>query len=300
MTAPTTRSTPSGSARWSPSLALDTVSPPVERRPGLTKRRRAQVLRWAIYALSIAVAVLVVMQVDWARVQRTMFNVDIARDQFPEILTQAAVNTLIFTAFGFSGGLAIGLVMALMRLSSIRPYRWFATVYIEVFRGLPALLTILLIGFGLPIAMDLRVPGGIRGAGSLALAIVAGAYIAETVRAGIEAVPRGQMEAARSLGMSYSRAMASIVIPQAFRIIIPPLTNELVLLLKDTSLLSVLGVTTGGFAGGTRELTRFAREGVSRTANATPLIVAGLVYLIITIPLTRLARLLERHGRRAR
>lgn len=224
-----------------------------------------------------------------------MFNPEIARDQFPEILSQAAVNTLIFTAFGFSGGLVIGVVMALMRLSSIRPYRWFATVYIEVFRGLPALLTIVFIGFGLPIALGVRVPGGVRGAGSLALAIVAGAYIAETVRAGIEAVPLGQMEAARSLGMSHSRAMVSIVIPQAFRIIIPPLTNELVLLLKDTSLLSVLGVTVGS-----RELTRFAREGVNATANATPLIVAGLVYLAITIPLTRLARLLERRGRRAR
>jgi polar amino acid transport system permease protein len=257
-------------------------------------------VRWGVYTASIAVVALVVVALDWARVQRAMFNLDIARDLFPEILTQAAVNTLVFTAFGFSGGLVIGLFMALMRLSSIRPYRWFATVYIEVFRGLPALLTIVFIGFGLPIALNLRIPFGIRGAGILALAIVAGAYIAETIRAGIEAVPRGQMEAARSLGMSYSRAMVSIVIPQAFRIIIPPLTNELVLLLKDTSLLSVLGVTTGGFAGGTAELTRFARDGVNATANATPLVVAGMVYLLITIPLTRLARLLERQGRRAR
>lgn len=248
-----------------------------------------------MYAISIALVALVVLLVNWGRVQRAMFDPDIARDQFPEILSQAAVNTLIFTAFGFSGGLVIGLAMALMRLSSIRPYRWFATVYIEVFRGLPMLLTIIFIGFGIPIALDVRVPFGVRGAGSLALAIVAGAYIAETIRAGIEAVPRGQMEAARSLGMGYSRAMASIVIPQAFRIIIPPLTNELVLLLKDTSLLAVLGVTAGS-----RELTRFAREGVIRSFNATPLIVAGVVYLCITIPLTRLAVLLERRGRRAR
>jgi polar amino acid transport system permease protein len=163
-----------------------------------------------------------------------------------------------------------------------------------VFRGLPALLTIVFVGFGLPIALDVRVPGT-YGPGSLALAIVAGAYIAETIRAGIEAVPDGQMEAARSLGMSHGRAMVSIVIPQAFRIIIPPLTNEAVLLLKDTSLLAVLGVTSR-----TEELTQFARSETGSTANATPMMVAGLVYLALTIPLTQVASLLERRGRRSR
>jgi len=124
---------------------------------------------------------------------------------------------------------------------------------------------------------------------------VASAYIAENIRAGIEAVPRGQMEAARSLGMGYGRAMVTIVIPQAFRIIIPPLTNELVLLLKDTSLISVLGVTEA-----TREITRFARDGVIDSANATPFIAAGVVYLAITIPLTQVAAMIERRARAAR
>ena len=116
-------------------------------------------------------------------------------------------------------------------------------------------------GFGLPIALGIRLPGTYA-QGSVALALVAGAYMAETMRAGIEAVPRGQMEAARSLGMSHARAMVSIVIPQAFRIIIPPLTNEIVLLLKDTSLVSVLGVTAAN-----KELTRFARDGVISTCE---------------------------------
>jgi polar amino acid transport system permease protein len=113
--------------------------------------------------------------------------------------------------------------------------------------------------------------------------------MAETIRAGIEAVPKGQMEAARSLGMSYPRAMGTIIIPQAMRIIIPPLTNEFVLLIKDTSLISVLGVTSG-----TIDLARFGRDGVNTTANATPLIVAGLVYLAMTLPLTQLVAFMER------
>lgn len=262
---------------------------------GLSKRKRAQLVRVVLYVLTLGVVAFVAWRIDWPRVQDSMFNLDIAREQFPEIVTQAARSTLIFTAYGFSGGLAIGLTLALMRLSSVRPYRWFAITYIEVFRGLPALLTILLIGFGMPIALGFRVPGPAHATGGLALAIVAGAYIAETVRAGIEAVPRGQMEAARSLGMTHSRAMATIVVPQAFRVIIPPLTNELVLLLKDTALLAVLGVT-----GETKEITKFARDGVADTANATPLIIAGLVYLAITIPLTRVAGLLERRGRQGR
>jgi polar amino acid transport system permease protein len=97
------------------------------------------------------------------------------------------------------------------------------------------------------------------------------------------------MEAARSLGMSYPRAMGTIIIPQAMRIIIPPLTNEFVLLIKDTSLISVLGVTSG-----TIDLARFGRDGVNTTANATPLIVAGLVYLAMTLPLTQLVAFMER------
>ncbi len=260
----------------------------------MTRRRRAQLTRWTIYAASIALLVGVAFVVDWARLQDKMFRPDLVWDQFPEIVLQAARNTLIFTFFGFSGGLVLGLGLALMRISPIGPYRWFAAIYIDVIRGLPALLVLIFIAFGLPIALGVRIPFT-YGRGSLALAIVASAYIAETIRAGIEAVPKGQMEAARSLGMSYSRAMATIVIPQAFRIIIPPMTNELVLLLKDTALISVIGVTAA-----TKELTRFGREGVVSNANATPLIVAGIMYLVLTIPMTRLAGRLEKRAREAR
>lgn len=260
----------------------------------MSKRQRAKLVRIGVYVATALVLVFVGLTVDWQSIQESFFNPKIFREQFPDIVTQAARNTLIFTFFGFTGGLAVGLVIAVMRISSIRAYRWFAASYIELLRGLPALLTILIIGFGVPIATGTQLPGRYT-TGSLALALVASAYIAENIRAGIEAVPRGQMEAARSLGMTYTRAMISIVIPQAFRIIIPPLTNELVLLLKDTSLISVLGVTEA-----TREITRFARDGVIDSANATPFIAAGVVYLAITIPLTRAAALIERRARQAR
>lgn len=260
----------------------------------LTKRQRTRAVRASMYVIGGLVVGLVIIAVDWSRVQDAMFRLDIAADQFPEIISQGARNTLIFTFFGFTGGLVIGMLVAFMRLSTATPYRWFAKTYVEIFRGLPLYLTILIIGFGLPIALGVRVPFT-YGAGSLALAIVAGAYISETIRAGIEAVPKGQMEAARSLGMGYARAMVSIVAPQAFRVIIPPLTNEFVLLLKDTSLISALGVTEA-----TKELTRFGGDAVNNTANATPYVVAGLMYLVITIPLTRLVAVLERRTQSAR
>jgi polar amino acid transport system permease protein len=250
-------------------------------------------MRYAIYAATLALLAWVALATDWARLQENFFDPRVFWGLFPEILTRAARNTLIFTFFGFSGGLAIGLVLALMRLSPVAPYRWAAIAYIELFRGLPALVTIVLIGFVLPIALQVRVPGT-YGPGSLALAMVAGAYLAETIRAGIEAVPKGQMEAARSLGMSHARAMISIVIPQAFRIILPPLTNEFVLLLKDTSLLFVLGTTDQ-----TIELAKFGRDAVADTFNGTPLVAVALVYLIITLPLTRAVAWLERRQKKA-
>jgi polar amino acid transport system permease protein len=261
---------------------------------GLTRRQRARLVRLTVYLLTLLGLGVIALVTDWARLQRAFFDPDIFGDQFPEIVTRAARNTLAFTVLSFAIALALGLLFALLRLSPITPYRWFAITYIELFRGMPALITIFAIGFAIPIALDVRVPGR-YGAGCLALGIVYSAYMAETIRAGIEAVPRGQMEAARSLGMTHGRAMATIIIPQAFRIVIPPLTNELVSLIKDTSLLFVLGTTAD-----TIEVTKFARDEVSSTFNITPLVAAALVYLAITIPLTRLVALLEARGRRSR
>ncbi|MCE2818204.1 MAG: amino acid ABC transporter permease [Ilumatobacteraceae bacterium] len=259
----------------------------------ISKRKRAMYTRYAIYTLSILAIVVMALLVDWTRLGNAMFKWEIVKKQFPDILTSAAKNTVVFTILGFAGGLSFGLLFALMRLSSIRPYRWLAATYIEIFRGIPLLVTLLALGFGIPIATGWSWPNPYL-QGAIPLSLVASAYMAETIRAGIEAVPKGQMEAARSLGMSYPRAMITIIIPQALRIIVPPLTNEFVLLIKDTSLISVLGVTAA-----TKDLARFGRDGVNSSANATPLIVAGLVYLAMTLPLTQLVAYMERRAKAA-
>jgi polar amino acid transport system permease protein len=242
-----------------------------------------------MYGLLVLIVLAMVFLADWEQIRKSFFNVDIMRDMLPEVVTIAARNTIVYTALAFALGIIWALVLALMKLSTVRPYRWFAMGYIELFRGLPALITIILVGFGLPLAFGWRIPGGTLGKGAIGLGIVAAAYMAETIRAGIQAVPRGQMEAARSLGMSPGTAMTYIILPQAFRIIIPPLTNELVLLIKDTSLLFVLGSTPQS-----KELTKFARDVMAAKVNATPLTVVAVMYLIITLPLTYLVRRLER------
>jgi polar amino acid transport system permease protein len=256
---------------------------------------RRRLFRGTLYAVFVAVVVALVLAADWGAVRANFLNLDVARTSFPEIVTTAAKNTVIYTVIAFIGGLVLGLVLALMKLSPVAPYRWAATVYIEFFRGLPALLVIFTFAFAVPIAFQWHPPGGSAGAGLTALIIVSAAYIAETIRAGIQAVPKGQVEAARSLGMRSSWTMVSVVLPQAFRIIIPPLTNELVVLIKDTSLLFIAGMAVGD-----RELTTFARDSVSQQANPTPLTIAALMYLIVTLPLTRLVARLERRTQRAR
>ncbi len=278
--------------------AAGKVPPPrvAPSRRGLTTRQKQTYRRWAIYSVTLVLLVWIALSADWPKLAETFLDPEIFKDLFPEIITVAAKNTIILAFLAFTGGIAMGLLLALMRLSSIRPYRWAALAYIEFFRGIPALLTLILVGFVLPIALGVRIKEllpflGEYGTPSVGLAIVAGAYLAETIRGGIEAVPKGQMEAARSLGMGESRAMTSIVIPQAFRVMIPPLTNEFVLLIKDTSLVFVLGVATAQ-----QDLAFFSRAAVQRTFNGTPFIAAALMYLIITLPLTALSRYLERRG----
>ncbi|HVF73823.1 MAG TPA: amino acid ABC transporter permease [Acidimicrobiales bacterium] len=220
------------------------------------------------------------------------FNLEVIADMFPGLLIEAMKNTLVFTFFSFLGGITFGLVLALMRLSRTRLLRWPAAVYIDVMRGLPALLTIVFIGFGLPIATGIQFPYPRYTPGCLALSLVYSAYIAETLRAGIEAVPWGQTEAARSLGMPNRVVMRHVVMPQAFRIVVPPLTNELLALFKDTSLLAVLGTVAGG-----KEILKFARDLVNTRANTSPLVAGGLAYLVITLPLLRLVSRLESRSR---
>ncbi|WP_417217378.1 amino acid ABC transporter permease [Arthrobacter sp.] len=256
---------------------------------------RRRLFRGSLYVILLVAVAALLFVADWKAIKFNFLDLEVAKEQFPAIITTAAKNTVIFTAIAFVGGLILGLILALMKLAPIGPYRWIATAYIELFRGLPALLVIFGMAFAVPLAFSWRPPGGGVGAGLLGLILVSGAYIAETIRAGIQAVPPGQTEAARSLGMAPAWTMVSVVLPQAFRIITPPLTNELVIIIKDTSLLFIAGMAMGD-----KDLTTFARDMSSQTANSTPLIVAGLMYLVVTLPLTQLVAKLERHQNRGR
>ncbi|WP_067185459.1 amino acid ABC transporter permease [Microtetraspora niveoalba] len=270
-------------------------SAPLASRRGWSPRDRRRLSRGGQYVLLAAVAAALVYLADWGAIRQSFLNTQVAADGLPRLFSAALKNTMIYTASGYVVGFALGMLLALMRQSSVAPYRWIASTYIEIFRGLPALVIFLMIG-SLPLAFPgFQVPGGVYGQAALGLGLVSAAYMAETFRAGLQAVPKGQMEAARSLGMTHTRAMLSIVIPQAVRIVIPPLTNELVLLFKDSSLVLFLGVTAAQV-----ELAKFGNDQASTFASPTPILVSGLTYLLITIPLGYVARRLEQRQGTAR
>ncbi|NRQ36046.1 amino acid ABC transporter permease [Nonomuraea sp. NN258] len=264
-------------------------------RAGLSPRKKQRIVRGVQYSVLVLALVGLVLYGDWSSLADNFAKLDVAEKAFPELFTIALKNTIIYAVGGFIFAFALGLVLALMRLSQVGPYRWISGIYIEVFRGLPALLIFLMITF-LPLALPgFEVPGGKYGEGILGLGLVGAAYQAEVFRAGLQAVPKGQTEAARSLGMSAGRALATVVVPQAIRIVIPPTTNQFIALLKDSSLILFLGVS-----GEYVELAKFGNDLASRHANATPIMVAGITYLIVTIPLGYLVRRLEARTGRAR
>lgn len=255
----------------------------------MSPRKRARISRVVQYVVLVAVVAAVVLATDWTNMREQVFNLQAVRDMAPHLLN-AFVNTLRYTAAAFVVAFALGLVLALMKLSSVRLYRVLATGYVEFFRGVPALLVVMAFAFIVPVAFQVRFDSIIVTI-ALSLGIVSAAYLAETLRAGLQAVPKGQVEAARSLGMSAGQSMRTVVIPQAFRLVLPPVTNEIVLLTKDTSLIFVMGL-----AAGDAELTRLARETLNSSAvgGLTAFVVVGLAYLMITIPLSALTRWLEK------
>ena len=260
----------------------------------MTPRRRARISKIVQIVIFVGAILAFLISIDWKVLGETFFNFEKIAPMFPGIITIGLKNTLYYTVISFAFGLTLGLILALMKTAAFAPYRWLATGFIEFFRGVPAILVLITLGFGIPTAF----PGVLWPQPVVvmtALGLVSSAYIAETLRAGLQAVPKGQMEAARSLGMPAWRAMVTIVIPQAFRIIVPPLTNEVILLTKDSSLAFILGAMATQF-----ELTKFGRDGViSLGAGITPLIVAGGMYLVITIPLSLVARKFESRTARA-
>jgi polar amino acid transport system permease protein len=263
---------------------------------GLSPRHKRRISQGGQYAVLVGLALAVAFAADWGSIRHAFINSEVAVLMLPELFTVALINTVVYTVSGYVLGFFLGLLLALMRLSSVPANRWLARGYIELFRGLPALLVFLLLAFGVPSAFPgFQMPFGKYGTVALALGLVSAAYLAETFRAGIQAVPKGQVEAARSLGMSASRAMITVVLPQAIRIVIPPLTNELILLFKDSSLVYVIGVTAL-----TSELAKFGSDMATDNANSTPPVVAGLTYLVITVPLSVVVGRLEAKQARAR
>lgn len=181
-----------------------------------------------------------------------------------------------------------GLVAALGKTSSIAPVRWLATFYIWFIRGTPTLIQVFIVYFGFP-QLGLRLSPFV--AGVLALGVNSGAYVAEIIRSGLTAIPKGQMESAMALGISRRRTMTTIILPQVFRIILPPLTNEAITCLKNTSLLSTITVM---------ELTLYSQVLIATTFRPFQFYIAtAVIYLVMTTVLSQLSAYLERRNMRS-
>jgi polar amino acid transport system permease protein len=220
------------------------------------------------------------------------FDLDIISDNF-SIVLDGFWQTLLLSGIGGALALTWGLILALLRQlpgRPLAPVRAVAIAYIDVFRGIPMLLVLLLVSGSLgAFASEGTIPESIGiprwfgkpdpfWYGIIALTITYGAYMAEVYRAGIEAVPHGQMEAARSLGMSHGKAMRFVIVPQAVRKVIPPLLNDFIALMKDTSLVSVIGFV---------EVVQVGRDVQSETFNSSALTLGAILFLVFTIPLAR-------------
>jgi polar amino acid transport system permease protein len=248
-------------------------------RKNLQARKRVIALISTVLVLGTFSAILLTSP-GWDSVKATFFDLDYGREVFPTVIRGLVVNiqlTLI-------GGVAIGIIalaLALLKTTkspALTPFRFIATAYIDIFRGAPLILIILLVGFGVPALRIQGLTNNVIVLGTIAVVLTYSAYVAEVIRSGILSVHQSQRAAARSLGLTSRQTMRYVVLPQAIRRVIPPLLNDFVSLLKDTGLVSILGVT---------DAVRAAQINSSRTFNYTPYVVAAILFLLITIPLTR-------------
>ncbi len=211
------------------------------------------------------------------------FDFQLIVDSLP-LLLQGAVVTVEITMFSVACGFLLGLILSICRLSNIKIAKGLALVYIDVIRGTPLLVQIFLIYFALPMIIGTRIEPLV--AAVTACSINSGAYVAEIFRAGIQSIDKGQMEAGRSLGMSWWQTMRFIILPQAFKRIIPPLGNEFIAMLKETSLVSVIGF---------EELTRRGQLIIAKTYGSFEIWTSvALIYLVMTLSISRLVAYLER------
>lgn len=257
--------------------------------------RRARSRRSTLVALlsTVAVAAVAVLGLvsspGWPRVRSSFLDPEVARAALPVVLEGLWLNVRVMVVCAVLI-VVVALGLALMRTArgpALFPLRALATGYVDVFRGLPLLLVLLLVGFGLPGLRLQGVPTSAVVLGGLALVLTYSAYVAEVFRAGIESVHPSQVAAARSLGLTRGQTMRHVVLPQAWRRVIPPLLNDLVALSKDSGLISILGAV---------DAVRAAQIETARYANFTPYVVAGVLFVLLTIPLTRFTDALARRS----
>jgi len=256
------------------------------------KRRSTVVATVSSLAVVTAIVVLVPKMPRWDRVHESFFNGERFSDSIPRLLEAFVLDIKIF-AWSMPAIVALALLVAVTRNSrsaALFPLRILTIAYTDIMRGVPIILWIYLIGFGVPgLGID-RPWNSPLIWGSVALVLTYASYIAEVFRAGIESVHESQRAAARSLGLSSWQTMRHVVLPQAIRRVIPPLMNDMVSLQKDVALVSLIGPI---------EILRQAGIDKSKFANFTPYIAAAVVFLLITIPLTRTTDfLIERERRR--
>jgi polar amino acid transport system substrate-binding protein len=230
-----------------------------------------------------------------AQLRDSFFDWELYKQAVPVMVTTGLPNTLILTVSSSVIGLAVGIALAVAGISRARWLRWPARIYTDIFRGLPEVVIILLIGLGIG-----PITGGLTNnnpypLGIAALGLTAAAYVGEIFRSGIQSVDSGQLDASRALGLSYRTAMRLVVIPQGIRRVLPALVNQFIALLKASALVYFLGLIAGQ-----RELFQVGRDLNAQTGSLSPLVAAGLFYLILTIPLTHLVNFVDnrlRHGR---
>ena len=247
------------------------------------RRRRSLAVAAASTAVVVlALIVLVPLAPGWEKAQKSYFNGAVLAKSFPRLLDAFKVNVMIF-AWSAPSIAILGLLIALargVRAPTLFPLRIFATIYTDVFRGVPVILTVYLIGFGIP-GLGLPRPWNSPYIwGSVALVLTYSAYVAEIFRSGIDSVHHSQRSAALSLGLSEGQAMRDVILPQAVRNVVPSQMNMLIALQKDVSLLSFIGPV---------EIFRQAGVFKSLLANFTPYVGAAIIFLAVTIPATRYA-----------
>ena len=202
---------------------------------------------------------------------------------FPFLL-QGMKLTVQLTIIAVAVGTVIGLFISLFRISKFKPFSLLSKFYVDFFRGTPLLVQILLIHQGFPQVLGIKFPSYLSG--TIALSLNSGAYIAEIFRAGIRSIHLGQMEAARSLGMTYPQAMVYVILPQAFKRSIPPLGNEFIAMLKDSSLVSVIAL---------QELMMSGKVVVGRSYRPFETwIIVAMLYLVMTLSISQFVSYLER------